>query len=217
MSWAWVDSSHILSSLNSGFRSDQQLQNCSCCDFINPNMNPTSQQSLVHIPQSQLYFFTGFRCRKLPFCDPDKLRMKTLVFAQQKVHREIDVIHPWPPGVTVRPFISLHLSVILLGSTDWLEWEAATDPASLSLRTRNMAYLLFVSGKRLFWKCAVATGHRSSSISEALSLSLRYICTINKGEGLRPSSCFDFVIYIWFILYPHTHNHFLLEWQDHCG
>lgn len=87
----------------------------------------------------------------------------------------------------------------------------------LSLGPKNMAYLLFVSGMILFCKCAVATGQQSSSIWQALSLSPRYICTINKGEGLRPALCFDFIIYILFISYPHTDNHFLLEWQDLCG
>lgn len=63
-----------------------------------------------------------------------------------------------------------------------------------------MAYLLFVSGTILFSECAVATGQWSPSIRQALSLSPRYICTINKGEGLKPSLCFDFIIYILFTL-----------------
>lgn len=80
-----------------------------------------------------------------------------------------------------------------------------------------MAYLLFVSGTILFCKCAVATGQQSSSIRQALSLSPRYICTINKGEGLWPGSCFDFITYILFILYPRNDSPFLLEWQELCG
>lgn len=73
---------------------------------------------------------------------------------------------------------------------------------------RMMVYLLFVSGTILFSKCAVATGQRSPSIRHALSLSPRSICKINKGEGLRPGSCFDFIIYILFIFYPHTTSMF---------
>ena len=68
-----------------------------------------------------------------------------------------------------------------------------------------MAYLLFVSTTILFCKCAVATVQRCPSIRQALSLSPRYIYTINKGEGLRSDSCFDFIIFILFILCPpHT-------------
>lgn len=54
-------------------------------------------------------------------------------------------------------------------------------------------------------------------IRQALSLSPRYICTKNKGEGLQPDCCFDFIIYNFCSLCPHTHRYFLLQWQDLCG
>lgn len=50
----------------------------------------------------------------------------------------------------------------------------------LSLQPRKIAYLLFVSDTILFCKCAVATGQRSPLHETTLSLSPRYICTINK-------------------------------------
>lgn len=111
--------------------------------------------------------------------------------------------------------ISLYLLIRLLGSADQktsqADWRRGTQ---LSLGPRNMAYLVF-----FLWHdfvLQVCCGYRSVEprIRQALSLSPRYICTINKGEGLRPVSCFDFIIYILFILCPPTHNHFLLEWQD---
>ena len=146
------------------------------------------------------------------------------LFAQQKVHTgrslSINLFHPWPPRVTARSSISLYLLIQLLGSTDQKTSSAGWGrgpPLSRALchwGQEIWPICCFFSGPILFCKCAVATGQRSPSIRQALSLSTRYICTINKGEGLGPGLCFDFIIYILFILCPPTQNHFLPGWQD---